>query len=122
MSEDAPRGRKVVSGYGDGGFRIAGERVDGSVILFPERFFRWDVSRLPDLKPEDFNDIIASANEVDILLLGCGDVPPIINQDLRDVLKAHNIVIDAMGTGAACRTFNILLSESRAVAAALIAV
>ncbi|MGY8997387.1 MAG: Mth938-like domain-containing protein [Alphaproteobacteria bacterium] len=122
MSEDAPRGRKVVSGYGDGGFRIAGERVDGSVILFPERFLRWDVSRLPDLKPEDFNDIIASANEVDILLLGCGDVPPIINQDLRDVLKAHNIVIDAMGTGAACRTFNILLSESRAVAAALIAV
>ena len=122
MSEDAPRGRKVVSGYGDGGFRIAGERVDGSVILFPERFLPWVVTRLLDLQPQNFSDIIASANEVDILLLGCGDVPPIIKQDLRDALKAHNIVIDAMGTGAACRTFNILLSESRAVAAALIAV
>jgi uncharacterized protein len=122
MSEDIPRGRKVVSGYGDGGFRIAGERVDGSVILFPERFLAWDVSALSELTPDHFSDIIACANEVDILLLGCGDVPPIIGQELRDALKAHNIVIDAMGTGAACRTFNILLGESRAVAAALIAV
>lgn len=122
MSEDAPRSRKVVSGYGDGGFRIAGERVEGSVILFPERFLAWDVNRLSDLTPENLGDIIASANEVDILLLGCGDVPPLIGQGLRDAMKAHNIVIDAMGTGAACRTFNILLGEGRAVAAALIAV
>ncbi len=122
MSEDAPRGRKVVSGYGDGGFRIAGERIDGSVLLFPERFLPWSVSSLADLTPGDFQEVVAAAGQIDILLLGCGDVPPIIAQDVRDALRVHNIVIDAMGTGAACRTFNILLGESRAVAAALIAI
>ena len=122
MSEDGPRNRKVVTGYGDGGFRIAGERVEGSLIVFPERFVPWSVTQLGELTASNLGEVIAVAREVDILLLGCGDVPPIVGKVIRADLKRHGIVIDAMSTGAACRTFNILLGEGRAVAAALIAV
>ncbi len=122
MNEETPRNRKVVTGYGDGGFRIAGERVEGSVLVFPERFCVWDVVRLPDVTSESLAEVIAVSMQIDILLLGCGDALPIIGDPVRVALKEHAIVIDVMSTGAACRTFNILLSEGRAVAAALIAV
>jgi uncharacterized protein len=119
---DAPRGRKVINGYGDGGFRLAGERVEGSVIVFPDRFVAWPVSGLSGVTAESLADVIAASHEVDVLLLGCGREPPLIEPGLRSILRGHGIALDAMDTGAACRTFNILLTESRAVAAALIAV
>lgn len=116
------RPRKVVNGYGDGGFRIAGERIEGSVIVFPERFLAWPVTSLAALDRPSLDPVIAAADRVDILLLGCGDAVPIVPEALRAVLRESGITLDAMSTGAACRTYNILLTESRAVAAALIAV
>ena len=117
-----PRQRKVINGYGDGGFRIAGERVEGSVIVFPQRFLSWPVAEAASLRAEDFAPLIAAAGEIDILLLGCGRETPALDASLRELLRGHRIVVDAMDTGAACRTYNILLTESRAIAAALIAV
>jgi len=118
----AQRSRKVINGYGDGGFRIAGERVEGSIIVFPERFLHWPVTDAGSLQAADFQPLIEAAGEIDILLLGCGEGPPVFDPALRELLRGHKIVVDAMDTGAACRTFNILLTESRAVAAALIAI
>lgn len=117
-----PRQRKVINGYGDGGFRIAGERVEGSVIVFPQRFLSWPVSDAAALNAGDLEPLIAAAGEIDILLLGCGRGAPVFDSGLRDLLRGHRIVVDAMDTGAACRTYNILLTESRAIAAALIAI
>lgn len=116
------RPRKVVNGYGDGGFRIAGERVEGSVIVFPERFLAWPVASLASIDRASLEPVLAAADRVDILLLGCGDAVPTVPQPLRIALRERGITLDAMSTGAACRTYNILLAESRAVAAALIAV
>lgn len=116
------RPRKVVNGYGDLGFRIAGERVEGSVIVFPERFVAWPVTSLAALDRASLEPVIAAADRVDILLLGCGDAVPMVPEALRAALRQSGITLDAMSTGAACRTYNILLAESRAVAAALIAV
>lgn len=117
-----PRQRKVINGYGDGGFRIAGERVEGSVIVFPQHFVAWPVSDAASLRAEDFAPLIEAAGEIDILLLGCGSGAPVFDPALRALLREHRIALDAMDTGAACRTYNILLTESRAIAAALIAV
>jgi len=117
-----PRLRKVVNGYGDGGFRIAGERVEGSVIVFPERFLSWPVDTMAALDLASLAPVVAAADKVDILLLGSGDTAPAVSSDLRAALRDLGIAVDAMSTGAACRTYNILLTESRAVAAALIAV
>ena len=62
------------------------------------------------------------AGEVEILLLGCGPRMAPVPRPLRETLRAAGIVIEAMDTGAACRTYNVLMSEGRRVAAALIAV
>ena len=56
------------------------------------------------------------------MLLGTGAEPAIIHRDLRVELRALGIGLEVMGTGAACRTFNVLLAEDRAVVAALLAV
>ncbi|MBT6204579.1 MAG: Mth938-like domain-containing protein [Alphaproteobacteria bacterium] len=122
MSEEAARPRKVVTAYGDGGFRIAGDRVEGSVIVFPEFFLPWPVAIKSQIRPDSFAEVIEHANKVDILLLGCGKEPPLVSEEIRNALRPHGVIIDAMDTGAACRTFNILLAEGRAVAAALIAI
>lgn len=122
QQQPGTQGRKVINGYGDGGFRIAGERVEGSVIVFPERFAAWPVSSLGEVNAESLRTVTEAARRVDVLLLGCGKAPPLIESALREAMRGHGIAIDAMDTGAACRTFNILLTESRAVAAALIAV
>ena len=61
------------------------------------------------------------AASIDILILGAGAQFGQPTPDLRQALRAHGIVIEAMDTRAACRTFNVLLAEARRIAAALIA-
>jgi uncharacterized protein len=55
------------------------------------------------------------------LILGLGPRFLMVPAELRQALKGHGIAVEAMDTGAACRTFNVLLAEDRRVAAALIA-
>ncbi len=66
--------------------------------------------------------VIAAAETTDILLLGCGARIEMVPKALREMMKERaGIVIDAMDTGAAARTYNVLMAEERRVAAALIA-
>ena len=66
--------------------------------------------------------IVEAEEKVDILIVGCGPrfVPP--PPGLRRALSEAGIVLEWMDTGAACRTFNVLLTEDRQVAAALVAI
>lgn len=114
--------RKVISAYGNGGFRIGETRHDGSVIIFPVAVVRWQVQTMADVTPASLEAVVARANAIDILLLGCGIVSLPVPVNVRELLRHHGIAIDAMTTGAACRTWTILRSEERPVAAALIAV
>ena len=66
--------------------------------------------------------IIAEAETIEVLLLGTGKQPAHIEEGVRTVLAAAGIRLDAMHTGAAARTYNVLIAEDRRVAAALIAV
>lgn len=112
---------QVVEGYGPGRFRISGEVFEHSVLVFPERTIPWSVTSFAELTPESFTDLHAVAQDIEILLLGCGERMALVPQSLRAPLRADGIVIEPMDTGAAARTFNLLLSEDRKVAAALIA-
>lgn len=113
---------RVIDAYGNGGFRIGGEVFSGSVLVLPDGTVQGWTADLGALAAESFAAIIAASPIPEILLLGCGRhavfVPPPVRQRLRDA----GIVIDAMNTGAACRTYNVLIAEERRVAAALIAV
>ena len=117
-----PQGRQLIQSYGDGRFKISDQTYDRPVIIFPEETVFWDAGDLMDPALDMFQPIIDADPAVDILLVGCGPVTLLIPPAFRDSMKERGIVLEPMDTGAACRTFNVLLSEERRIAAALIPV
>jgi uncharacterized protein len=117
-----PAGKQLIQRYGDGGFRVAGEDFTGSVIVLSDETTAWDVENVDQLSTESLTAIFAATPQAEIILIGCGSkftAPP---KQLRTDLKEKGISLEWMDTGAACRTFNVLLTEERSVAAALIAI
>ena len=112
--------RQVIQSYGDGRFRISGAVYINPLIVTIYKVFAWPVADLSALTLES----LAPAREagIDILLLGCGATAAMMPATLRQALRREGITLDAMGTGAACRTFNVLSAEARRVAAALMPV
>jgi uncharacterized protein len=119
-----PEGRQIIEGYGNGGFRIGGTVHPGSRLVFPERSEAWPVASFDALTIDALAPVIVAGQEgaVELLLIGCGlrltPVPPAI----RAALKEAGVGVEPMDTGAACRTYNVLMAEGRRIAAALIAV
>ena len=115
-----PKGSQIIQGYGDLGFRINGERYEGSVIVLPDHTIAWPVTGFDQVNDGTLPiDQFAGAQ---ILLIGCGTRGELAPPALRREFRERGIVLEVMDTGAACRTFNVLLVEGRPVAAALIAV
>ncbi len=116
-----PSGRQVIESYGSSGFRVTGVAYRSSILVFPDETVSWAVTDMADVTFDALRPVVERGG-VEILLLGCGArmAPPPIA--LRQALRAAGIVVDAMDTGAACRTYNVLLAEERRVAAALLAV
>ena len=118
-----PKGRQLIQSYGDGGFRISGTRHEGSVWILPERTIAWPVAALAEADPETLKELIAlSAQHVRILLIGTGKTMLPLPASWRAMAREVNVAVEGMDTGAASRTYNVLLTEEREVAAALIAV
>jgi len=115
-------GQQLLNSYGDGGFRVSGIKHEGSVLVFPEKTLSWPVTNIDDLSLDSLKDIGSEEFKVEILLIGCGNTMAFIDEEIRRSLKDRGIVVDAMDTGAAVRTYNVLLLEGRQVAAALVAV
>lgn len=118
----APRAPKLIERYGKGGFRVSGQTLSGSILVLNDRVESWPVADIAQLSVESLRPVIAAEPSIQILLLGCGPRIAFIAPPLRQALREAGVVIDAMDTGAACRTYNVLLAEERRVAAALIAV
>ncbi len=115
-------GRAPIDAYGNGGFRFADMSHRGSILCLPSGIHGWSVDDPAKLSAEDFSRIIAQAGDIEVLLVGMGDTMRVLPKELKQVLRDAGIAADPMSTGAAVRTYNIMLSEARAVAAALIAV
>ncbi len=122
ITDNSPAGRQLVESYGEGRFRIAGAVYEGSVLVFPERTLTWGVREVAAVTPESLEAVGAAEPPVEVLLLGCGAGAVLLPAELRRALKGEGVAVEAMATGAACRTFNLLVAENRRVAAALIAV
>jgi len=71
---------------------------------------------------EAFARVFADKDRIDVLLLGTGRTQVFPNLEIRNAFSAAGLGLEPMDTGAACRTYNVLLAEHRRVAAALIAV
>ncbi len=115
-------GRAPIDAYGNGGFRFADMSHRGSILCLPSGIHGWNVTDPAKITLEDLSKAIEQAGEIEFLLVGTGDGMRLLPKELRAALKEAGISVDAMSTGAAVRTYNLMLSESRAVAAALVAV
>jgi uncharacterized protein len=122
ITPPVPSGAQIIQSYGDGRFRIGGVEHAGSVLVLPGLTVAWDIADPKSITEETIAPLLETEAAVELILLGCGKSIAPVNAELRAVLRARGIGVEPMDTGAACRTFNVLLSEQRAVAAALIAV
>ena len=115
-------GRMKLDGYGGGGFRVSGHFSEGSLLLLPSGPKSWRPRSLDQITTDDLTPIIAEASEFEVLLLGLGPRYQAVPREITQALRAAGIRVDIMDSGAAARTFNILLTEDRRVAAALIVI
>lgn len=111
-------GRQIIQSYSGGKFRISGAVYDGAVIVFPDRVVPWNVAAPPSA--DDFTMLLDMRAELDVVLLGAGLSVGAEALALRRSLKAAGLSVDIMDTGAACRTYNVLMTEGRRVAVALL--
>jgi len=106
---------KPVDGYGPGFFRIGGDVFEGPLVLGPEGITGW--GGLADPTP-----LLALSGQADVIFLGTGANVAHISDDLRETLEQAGLGVEIMSSPAACRTYNILLSEGRRIALALLPV
>ena len=111
-----------IDGYAPGGFRVRGAFHDGSVLLGPDSLSAWPAASIHELDSDAaMAPLLALAGRVDVVLIGAGaDIAP-LPAARRAALEAAGLGVETMATPSACRTYNVLLSEGRRVAAALIA-
>jgi len=109
----------TVTAYGPGWLEVNAQRYPHALLLQPESPVQpWTPDAFEALAPEHFEPVAASGAEV--VLLGTGARQRFPHPRLLASLSARGIGVEAMDTGAACRTYNILMSEGRRVLAALL--
>ena len=115
-------GRNIIQSYGNGIFQINDKQYDHSILVFSDQIIPWTPIDINNLIIDDFKKVLTVGSMVELLLLGCGKITWFLPLPLRDELKEMGLVLEPMDTGAACRTFNVLLGENRRIAAALMLV
>jgi len=124
LSPDAPHlpTPAPIDAYGNGGFRFSGMSHRGSLLCLPDGIWAWPVTGVSELTEAVLEPVFARAEQLDFFVLGTGSAPWPMPEPLRARFRSLNLSADAMATGPAVRTWNILLAENRRVAAGLIAV
>jgi len=112
---------QIINSYGNGGFRIAKQTVIGAQFVLQRQTLAWSVTTQHDISA---NELLSRLRETDVelLVLGLGERPQGNLPDIASALRGKGIKLEVMSTAAACRTWNVLLTEGRAAAAGLLAV
>lgn len=121
LSQPILSGRPPIDGYGRGKFRLGGAEHAGSLLILPSGVFAWPVREAARLSEEALQPVLTGGAALGFLLLGTGAAQIFPDRSLREAFAAAGLGIEAMDTGAACRTYNVLLAEERIFATALIA-
>ncbi|WP_164661190.1 Mth938-like domain-containing protein [Tropicibacter sp. Alg240-R139] len=115
LNEMSFTGAVPVDGYGPGFFRVGGNVVQGGLITGPNGTANWGGY-------EDTEALLALADDIDVLFVGTGAEIAHVPADLRQSLEAAGLGVEVMNSPAACRTYNVLLSEGRRIALAALPV
>ncbi len=124
MSEVTPRypGRAPIEAYGNGGFRFAGMSHRGSILCLPAAIRAWPAESVTDITADLIRILQEEGAVSGVLLLGTGRSPVFPSAAVLDAFRQAGLWLEVMDTGAAARTYNVLLAEERDVSAALLAV
>lgn len=123
MAETTARypGSAPIDAYGNGGFRFAEMSHRGSILCLPSGIYAWSVDVDGAVTHEHLRQVLDELKPPSFLILGTGSKQIFPDPDIRSRFVEAGIGLETMSTGAACRTYNVLLAESRPVAAALVA-
>jgi uncharacterized protein len=121
---DAPHlpRQALIDAHGGGGFRFAGLSHRGSLLCLPDGIWVWPVTEPAQASEETLARVFAEAGELDFFVFGTGAAPWIMPEALRARFRVAQVSLDTMTTGAAVRTYNVMLMENRRVGAGLIAI
>jgi uncharacterized protein len=124
MAEQTPHypTESPIEAYGAGGFRFAGMSHRGSIACTPSGIYGWRPSSFLELTAADFDIVCRHAESAALVLIGTGQALQPLPGDLQKHLREAGLRPEVMDTGAACRTYNVLLAEHRPVAAMLLQV
>lgn len=111
---------QLIRSYGPGRFLISEREWRQAVLVTPTVTTAWNVARAEELTLESLAALKSAPVPTELLVLGCGARAIFVPPDLRAALKAAGLALEVVDTGSACRIYNVLLAESRRVAAALI--
>ncbi|KZK82514.1 hypothetical protein PsAD46_03644 [Pseudovibrio sp. Ad46] len=111
-----------IDAYGNGGFRFADMSHRGSLMCVPSGVYGWAPTSFDEVTDEALAQILAESDDIEVLLIGAGDELKPFPEARKGPFREKGIMVDSMSTGAAVRTYNVLLGEDRAVAAVFIAV
>ena len=115
--------QKVIQSYKSGVFRISGVVYDHPVFISPLEVLPWDVDSnagVESLLPKHFDIVLKHEGGVDVVLLGCGKDMALMPTVIDDAFKESDLSVDIMDTGAASRTYNVLMAEGRRVVCLLL--
>ena len=113
---------KLINGYGQNSFRISGVLHIGSIILSPRQLLAWHPPN--DVNKLTIDHILPHLGDTPppLFILGVGEAPTAPMNDLAGSLKVLGVALELMSTAAACRTWNVLMSEGREAAAGVYAI
>ena len=117
-----PKSKQVITGYGAGQFKVSGTSYSGSIIVFPDRVIVWSMTENNTISLAHIVPVLEAEGTLDILLIGCHARQKAMPAQIKNTLREAGISLEIMDTGAAVRTYNVLLAEGRNVAAALVAI
>ena len=109
----------VIRGYDKGNITVNDTTYTSSLVIMPEHLIHdWAPRHIEELTTEHLMSIRHLNPEV--VLIGSGEKLKFPAREILNYFMDSKIGVEVMDTGAACRTYNILMSEGRSVAAALI--
>jgi uncharacterized protein len=111
------KSKQLITGYGKGGFKINQEWVEGSLLVLPDRYVAWPCENYSSDPVEAFMRILPEIKAIELLIVGLDPSFPRPPDLFRQALRDLKISLEIMNTGAACRTYSVLLSEERKVGA-----
>ncbi|WP_175938564.1 Mth938-like domain-containing protein [Wolbachia endosymbiont of Litomosoides brasiliensis] len=106
------KSKNFINGYSEGKFLVNNQEYHGSIIIFPERVIKLKES---DINSKEHFEFFLT-KEIEVLLIGTGKTRNIPHSSVKSYLmKQKSLNFEFMATDAACRTYNVLISEDRFV-------